>query len=444
MLQSFKNFISDQRLFSHEHTLLLALSGGADSVCLFHLLLESGYRFGVAHCNFKLRGEESDGDEQFIIELAREHYIPYHTMAFDTRTISLVDRTGIQETARKLRYDWFLRLMEEHGYYKVLTAHHQTDNLETMVINILRNTGIKGLHGIPLDENRIARPLLFTNRDTIESYLKERKLAFREDKSNSSNDYLRNELRHIVLPGLKGIQGDAERSFFETARKVKSYEDIANELIAKLWEEIIFYDENAIKIDRGELDLIENKIPFLFYNMQSYGFTFSQIENIVQAKQIGKKVLSESFQLSVERDYYLLQTIKQIGPIEEIIIDSPTGPFTISNMVLIVDMISNPGNLYIKKRDRLFLNADTFDFPVRIRAWKDGDKLKPLGMSGYKKVSDILTDRKVENHLRKLMLVVEKSDNEVIALLPDMIHDDYKVNPETNRIMAIGIKIVTI
>lgn len=442
MLQSFKNFISDYRLFDQEQPLLLALSGGADSVCLFHLLQKGGFNFSVAHCNFKLRGSESDADEQFVKELANHYQIKCHSISFDTAAESLELKKGIQETARKLRYDWFFELMKMHGYEKILTAHHRTDHLETMLINILRSTGIKGLHGIPVNENNIARPLMFTTKSSIDTFLSEQNFSFREDQSNASDYYLRNELRHFVLPPLKNIQSDVEQRFFDTARKVKSYEDIANELINKEWIQLTTpIDGGGLKIDRTKLLQIDHKLSFLFYSLQPHGFSFNQVESILNAEQPGKRIVSDHYTLIVERDAYLLLPFSSGETIEEILVDKQGKSFEIAGQSIVMAVLNYSHNIDIKAINQLYLNADILHFPVKIRVWKEGDKLKPLGMEGFKKVSDILTDKKVANHKRKDFLVVENINNEIVALLPDTIHNDYKIQVETAKVLSIGIKI---
>ncbi len=443
MLQGFKNFITEQGLFNGEHKLLLALSGGEDSVCLFHLLSDAGYRFSVAHCNFKLRGDESDADERFVNELAISRQIVCHNISFNTAELSAEMGTGIQETARKLRYDWFFDLMKEHGYHKLLTAHHRTDNLETMLINILRGSGVRGLHGIPVDENKIARPLMFTTKEEIDTYMRSNQLEFREDRSNASDYYLRNALRHFVLPGLKNVRSDAEQRFYETGTKVKSYESISDELLQKAWLECTSESDGQLMIDLEKMGNIEHKVPFLYYNLQHYGFTFKQIESILNAEQVGKRVLSEKFMLLVERGQFMVVPIETTID-KDILMEltvCPENEFEIGDFQLEMRMIPKSEDLDFKQKQQLFLSGDQPLWPLKIRQWREGDKLIPLGMKGYKKVSDILTDRKVPNHLRRQFLVIENIDNEIIALLPEIIHESYKIQKDTQQILSIGIKI---
>ncbi|MES2618361.1 MAG: tRNA lysidine(34) synthetase TilS [Bacteroidota bacterium] len=442
MLQGFENFIQTQQLFTPQNRLLLALSGGADSVCLFHLLFKSGYSFSAAHCNFGLRGAESDGDEAFVTALCNKHQVPLYNIQFDTLAVQLQQKKGIQETARTLRYNWFRELMKEHNFDFLLTAHHRGDHLETILINLLRSSGIKGLHGIPVNENNIIRPLLFTGRDEIRQYLKAAQLTFREDSSNEGDDYLRNALRHKVTEPLKMIQSDAEQRFFESSQKVRDYEDIANELLQKQWKELSRESSEGTTVDLLKLAEIQHQTAFLYYNLQGYGFTFSQIEDMLKSSQTGKRVISESHILLRERDRLLIMPINDNVIQNAITISGPVSNLLFNGQSLDIKFENNPSAIDYKLEGVLYLNANQLDFPLTLRHWQEGDKIKPLGMQGYKKISDILTDKKVDNSRRKQCPVLVNQSGEVVALLPYTIHEDYKLHPETTKILSIHLKFI--
>ena len=439
MLQRFENFISKNSLFSKEEPVLLALSGGADSVCLFYLLLKAGYRFSVAHCNFQLRGQESEADEAFVISLARTHQIEIFTKRFDTSKESEERRKGIQEVARELRYTWFKELLAKHQFSRILTAHHQTDNLETMLINVLRGTGIKGLHGIPLNENNIVRPLLFANRDEITSYLQQNQYVFREDSSNASDYYLRNQIRHDVLPALKQIQPEVEARFYETAQKVKGFELLSYELISNLWKSICVEMDGDLKIDLATLDKLDNQSLFLFHNLQAYGFTLLQIEDLLNSNQIGKKVIANQYELIRERLHLQLKRIELKGKTNSVAIEAINQTIEILGQTAEIHIYNNNFQPDYTLKDTLFINADKLTFPVTLRMWEDGDKIRPLGMNGYKKVSDILTDKKVENSKRNTYIVLQQYEKELIALFPLVVSEDYKIDASTQSILSITL-----
>ena len=439
MLQRFENFISKNSLFSKEEPVLLALSGGSDSVCLFYLLLKAGYRFSVAHCNFQLRGQESEADEAFVISLARTHQIEVFTEKFDTSKESEERKKGIQEVARELRYTWFKELLVKHKFSRVLTAHHQTDNLETMLINVLRGTGIKGLHGIPLNENNIVRPLLFANRDEITSYLKKNQYAYREDSSNASDYYLRNQIRHAVLPALKQIQPEVEARFYETAHKVKGFELLSYELISNLWKSACIEMDGDLKIDLVTLDKLVNRPLFLFHNLQAYGFTLMQIEDLLNSNQIGKKVIANQYELIKERLHLQMKRIEFTEKTNSVAIEASNQTIKILGQTVEIHIYSNNFQPDYTLKDTLFINADKLTFPLTLRVWEDGDRIRPLGMNGYKKVSDILTDKKVENSKRNTYIVLQQYEKELIALLPSVVSEDYKIDASTQSILSITL-----
>jgi tRNA(Ile)-lysidine synthase len=439
MLQRFDNFISKNSLFNKEEPVLLAISGGADSVCLFYLLLNAGYHFSVAHCNFQLRGKESEADEAFVVALARAHQIEIFTERFDTSNESEKRKKGIQEVARELRYNWFKELLTKRQFSRILTAHHQTDNLETMLINILRGTGIKGLHGIPLNENNIVRPLLFANREEILSYLQQNQHAYREDSSNASDNYLRNQIRHNILPALKQIQPEVETRFYETAQKVKGFELLSNELISNLWKSICIEMDGNLKIDLVLLDNLENQPLFLFHNLQAFGFTMLQIEDLLNSNQIGKKVIANQYELIKERLHLQLQRVEFTGKTISVQIEAINQTVKIMGQIAEIHIYNNNFQPNYTLKDTLFINADKLTFPLTLRMWEDGDKIRPLGMNGYKKVSDILTDKKVENSKRNTYIVLQQYEKELIALFPLVVSEDYKINASTQSILSITL-----
>ncbi len=439
MLQRFENFILKHGLFGREDKLLLAFSGGADSVCLFHLLRKAGYDFNVAHCNFNLRGEESLADEYFVKDLAQQFNVPFFTTSFDTKNMAFDMKKGIQELARELRYKWFAKIMSEHGLQKLLTAHHQTDNLETTIINILRKTGIKGLHGIPLNEEQIARPLLFTNRNEIEGYMEEEHYVFREDSSNASDYYLRNQIRHFVVPELRKIQPEVEQCFFETTQKVKGFEDMAFELMKNHWQSMTSINKGSIHINIDQLNSLSNQIPFLFYNVQGYGFNYNQVKDIMKSSQIGNIVQSPEYIIIRERESLLLKKIEEGVQKLKIEIEEKNQILKIENQSIEIHILKYNSEINFKQENTLFLNADNLQFPLALRNWEEGDKIRPFGMRGHKKISDILTDKKVLNFHRNHYLVLEQCENELIALIPLTISENFRIQPNTTKILSIKL-----
>ena len=239
MLHELRQFISDKQLFLPTEKILLTVSGGIDSIVLFDLFLKAGFSFGVAHCNFSLRGSESDGDEEFVSQLAIRNGISFHVKRFDTGSFANEKALSIQMAARELRYKWFEELLDEFQYKYVVTAHHLNDIIETMLINLSRGTGLAGLHGIPEKNGRIIRPLLFTGRDAIREYAEENALQWREDSSNIEEKYARNLIRHRIVPVLKNLNPNLEETFRQNAERLKGAETIFKHHIIKYKEQLL-------------------------------------------------------------------------------------------------------------------------------------------------------------------------------------------------------------
>jgi tRNA(Ile)-lysidine synthase len=437
MLLAFENYVKKNKLFSKEDKLLLALSGGEDSVCLFHLLVRNNYKFSVAHCNFQLRGADSNKDEQFVKALAKSYKIPFFSIRFDTKKEAKKLRSGIQETARKLRYDWFHELIETYRFDRLLTAHHQGDNSETMLINLLRSTGVSGLHGIPLRQNKIVRPLMFTNRDKISKFIKKNRFKFRLDKSNLSDHYLRNAIRQHVMPTIKKIEPAIDEVMLSVSRQVLEFEQLANELLDNEWNKLTEITPNGLRLPFESLHRIIHIESFLFYKLRDYGFNRDQVTSLVMLEQaqVGKKIESDDWELIKERDAYILikKTSEIIRPAK---ILAGTKTLDIGGLHISLKKIS-PDQVDYKKQGVLFIDISSNPFPLDIRPWKKGDKMQPLGMKGSKKISDMLTDNKIDHSKRGQQLVILDKTGKILALLPKMISEAYKIGSKTNKVLSI-------
>lgn len=440
MEQAFKDFIKQHQLFNKKSNLLLAISGGIDSVCLFHLLLNSGYRFSVAHCNYNLRGEQSDKDEIFVKKLAQKHKIPFYTKSFKTQEWMEKYQMGVQETARKLRYDWFKQLIKKHQFDNLLTAHHLSDNTETFFINIVRHTGISGLHGIPVKNNKIVRPLLFANRALIEQYVKKNRYKFREDESNAKDDYLRNKIRHHLSPQLEKHLPDFHNHLMTVCTHVKDFEDLSAEIMQNFWQQITHYKKGVLTIKINELQKLQHAPSLMYFMTRHYGFNKTQITDLLgnDSEIIGKKIISDKYEIVRERFHLVIQEIKEFQPVfEEIKIIKKNKGFKTSVCKF---TIIEPYLCDFKQPNQLFVDVNKLTWPLLLQTWQDGDKIKPLGMNGHKNISDILTDKKVENTQRKNYNVLKNGDGKIIALLPLSVGEDYKVDNDTKLVLAIQLK----
>lgn len=437
MEQAFKDFIKQHQLFNKKSNLLLAISGGIDSVCLFHLLLNSGYQFSVAHCNYNLRGEESIKDEAFVKKLAKKHKIHFYTKSFNTQKWMDKLQMGVQETARKLRYDWFNQLIKKHGFDNLLTAHHLSDNTETFFINITRNTGISGLHGIPVKNKHIVRPLMFATRDLIEQYVKKNNYKFREDESNAKDDYLRNKIRHHLSPQLEKHLPNFHEHLMTVCTHVKDFEDLSVEIMQKFWQQVTHYKKGKLSIEIESLKKIQNAPSLLYFMTRQYGFNKVQILDLLknEIELVGKKIVSEKYEIIREREHLNIQEIKTIEAVYEEITKFKKTKVTETSVCDFT--IIEPHLCDFKKANTLYVDFDKITLPLIIQTWQDGDKMKPLGMKGQKNISDILTDKKVNNAQRKTYNVLKNADGKIIALLPLSVGEDYKVDTESKLVLAM-------
>ena len=440
MLLAFDNYVKKNKLFSREDKLLLAVSGGRDSVCLFHLLEKNNYKFSVAHCNFQLRGKNSLKDELFVEKLAKKHGVPFFSMRFNTLKQSKKLKKGIQETARKLRYDWFHELLETYRFDKLLTAHHQSDNSETMLINLLRSTGISGLHGIPVTHNRIVRPLMFANTGMIGSFVKKNDIKFRLDESNLTDHYLRNALRHQVIPKLKKIEPNIDEVMFSVSSQVLEFEKMAFELIDKQWDMVAKVTADGFELPFNELHKINNCEAFLYYKLRDFGFNRAQVSSItdLENSQVGKRIETADWELLRERNAYFLLRKEHAAP-QAVAIPADAKSVEIAGYKLIFKHLTKD-KIDLKKTGTLFIDKRKISGQLTARVWKSGDRMQPLGMEGSKKISDILTDNKIPNSERKHQVVIQDDSGRIIALLPKVISETCKIRKDTSEILSIQLK----
>jgi tRNA(Ile)-lysidine synthase len=440
MLSDFENYIKENKLFSKDDKLLLAISGGQDSVFLFHLLLECGYNFSAAHCNFQLRGNDSTLDEEFVKKLCASNKIKYHIKAFDTKTEAKILKLGTQEIARKLRYDWFDELKKSENYDFVLTAHHLSDNSETMLINIMRSTGVSGLHGIQNKNGYLIRPLLFLNREQISSYLNASKIEFRLDISNESDDYLRNKIRHHILPEFEKIEPKIDAIFSSVSKHVSEFEVLTENLLQNLWDTNVTFNNSTYYIPDSLFNNISEPNTLLYYCLKNYGFNASSIKSLGQISNIelGAVLFTEEWQLTRERNGFDLRKKELIKSFSKTIFSiNDSASF---NGTEISFKIVAKNEIDFNQENTLFFDLQKCPLPIELRTWKASDKMQPLGLSGHKKVSDILTDKKVKASERKSQIIAIDAENTIMAVLPNICSEVHKISHETDDALAIYVK----
>ena len=439
MLTAFQKHLTQAFPHLKAKRLLIAISGGLDSVVLTHLLHQLGYEMALAHCNFNLRGAESDGDEQFVKHLAHSLNIPLHIQSFETTDHATQQGISIQMAARDLRYAYFDQLCEIKKYDQVLTAHHLDDQIETFLINLNRGAGLNGLQGIPQENGRVLRPLLPFSRDQISAFARENSCSWREDSSNSSNKYQRNVLRNKVLPLLHEALPDLKSHFASSLEYLKGAQDIVEDSAARFRESVITTTESGMKISIEKLQNWSNPKAYLYELLKEYGFKqIDEVMDLLRA-QTGKHISSGSHILLKNRAYLELEKQTSYAPVL-ILIDNFPSKMEFYNSVLNLETleVSKPLELVKanKSKNIAYLDAQKVPFPLTLRSWKQGDRIQPLGMKGTKLVSDVLTDSKV-SFTAKEKIVVLTLDEEILWIVGIRSSNLYKVTSSTKTLIKL-------
>ena len=405
---------------------------------LLHLLHALGYAIGVAHCNFQLRGDESDGDEALVRQTCEAYAVPCHIQRFDTTDYA--DRHGLstQMAARDLRYAFFAELCETHGYTHIATAHHANDNLETVLLNLVRGTGLDGLTGIPVKNEAIVRPLLFATRQDIMAYAQQHNLAWREDSSNASDYYHRNLIRNQVLPLLRTINPALDHGFTETVSRLTGARALAAATLDTLRQQ--FFNATADRIYITSNGILTQPSPdvTLWELIKQYGFSYTQCQDIVTRHQTGARFTTATHTLYIDRDRYIIQPRKEGENPETVSIAEGQQHATMPHLTLALQTI--PAANFTLSRDTTLaqLDYDKLNFPLQWRPWQPGDTFTPLGMKQNKKISDFLIDLHIPLP-DKPNITVLTSGNDIIWVTGLRISETYKVTPKTERVLIVKL-----
>jgi tRNA(Ile)-lysidine synthase len=441
MIKAFISYIQNQTLFNKNNSLLVAVSGGTDSMVLCDLLLNAGFTFCVAHCNFNLRGKEADNDEKFVVEFCEKNKLKCFTKTFKTATYAKNKGISIQMAARELRYTWFNELIISHNFDYLLTAHHANDNIETFFINLLRGSGINGLKAILPKKDKIVRPLLFATRTEIENYLTKNKISHREDNSNKEDKYLRNHLRLQIIPALKKINPSFEKTISAEIEILQQTNLILKKEVEKQRKKLLLSEGDAFKISIKKLLKTTAQKLILFELLKDFGFNTSQANDIYNSLQAqsGKVFTSETHTIVKDRDFII---IKKNGEEThaDVFIDEDTTDLK-SPIKIKMEFITGNINSISKKSftpTKAFLDAGKLTFPLTLNKWQTGDKFKPLGMNGFKKVSDFFTAEKATLFDKQNQWIL-RCNNEIIWLVGKRVDDRFKVSASTTKICIISV-----
>lgn len=437
MLKQFEVNILKNDLFNKTDKLLIAFSGGVDSVVLCDLLTKAGYHFDLAHCNFQLRGTEANDDTSFCETYAKLIHAKCHTIYFNTKNYAVENKLSIQMAARELRYKWFKELISEHSYTYLLTAHHANDNAETLFVNLTRGTGIKGLQGIPEKQNNTIRPLLFATKEMIKNYAKKHNIQFREDSSNQEVKYKRNFIRHQIIPELKKLNPILEETLNTSIHYFKQSSQIVTQFCKSKFKDICEENNERLKINISLLLSEPQKETLLFEWLHPKGFKANQIEQLIivlsDNNNVGKFFESSTHQLAVDRTYLIVKKKTNETNTTEFKINSISDT-THLPIKLVLEEIKQTS--FTNNKNELFISVTDYFFPLTLRKWKTGDKFQPFGMNGFKKLSDYFKDQKLSKFDKEAVWILE-SNQQIVCIVGYRMDNRFKVTDESNQILKL-------
>ncbi len=442
MLNEFLTFINKQNLIQPSQKVLLAVSGGMDSVVMCDLFSKAKLNFAIAHCNFGLRGEESNEDEMFVKKLSIKYKVPFYVTTFQTTDFAENEKISTQMAARILRYEWFEKIRTQHQFDYIATAHHQNDVLETVLLNLTKGTGIAGLHGIRVKNGHIIRPVLFAEKESFFDYVVENQIIWREDSSNESNKYQRNLIRNEVVPLLKQINPNLENTIQQTVERITAVEDIFEQEMELLKKQITWSDSQAIYVNYKAIQTLSQPVIKLAELLKPYNFSYQQSQNIFEAfdKEAGKMFLTPTHTLVKDRTELVI-TPKNLQAFTSKTIETNNVVVEFGDRMLNIGEFTEIEEDFIVPTAKKVacLDADKIRFPLQLRKWKEGDWFCPLGMNKKKLISDFLIDQKVPLNLKKDVYLLT-SNGSIVWVIGFRIDDRFKVTEKTAKICLMEVK----
>ncbi|MFA5620018.1 MAG: tRNA lysidine(34) synthetase TilS [Weeksellaceae bacterium] len=412
------------------HKLLAAVSGGVDSMVLCHLLLKSGVNFSVVHCNFGLRAEASDEDEKFVKKFCQKHQIQFFSKNLNVEKFMKTGNYSVQMAARILRYEWFDELMQKESFQKLLTAHHLDDAIETFLINLSRGTGIKGLSGIQAETEKIYRPLLPFSKEQILKYARENQIEWREDATNAEKHYVRNKIRHEIIPVLKEIHPEFYRNFLKTQKIIREEVLLVKQKTDEIKNLIFQKKDNQILIEIEDLKALQPSESILYHLFSPFDFYHpSEILKLIHSKNNGE-IRSATHRLIKNRgEFILLEIEKQEEPMEIEFLENRIHENSI-NLKVELSGSKDPNATET-------LDAEKICFPLKLRKVKAGDRFIPLGLKGFKKLSKFFVDEKYAKPEKEKAWILVDNDDKILYLIGKRIDDRYKMTDDTHKYLNI-------
>lgn len=433
-LQQFTTFIKTNALFVNQDKILLAVSGGKDSVLMAQLFKLAGFQFSIAHCNFNLRANEAQRDESFVKLLAATLSVPFYVQHFDTKTYASEHHISTQMAARDLRYQWFEELRVEKNYDYIAVAHHQNDSIETLLLNLTRGTGISGMHGILPKRDKIVRPLLFLSRLQIDQIINENNIDYVEDSSNETSKYARNKIRLNVIPQLREINPNLEETFAQNIARFAETEEVLLQVVEEARKRIVRTENDSHYFSIAQINTLKPQKLLLFELLKPYHFSTIVVDEILESlgKQSGTSFYSHTHRATINRDDLLLSPIKKQNSDAHYFMHSTDQSITVESQKI---SFFNTDSLLVEANvNKAFVDLDKLIFPLIIRFKQDGDKFMPLGMTNYKKLSDFLIDSKVPLPEKENIPLLINGNGEIIWIAGLRQDNRYKVTVTTKKV----------
>jgi len=443
MFNAFTRFVTKNKLVALGDRVLLAVSGGVDSMVMSHLFFQMNINLGIIHCNFSLRANESDKDEKMVRDYADKHNIPFYSKQFNTKSYAKENGLSVQMAARELRYSWFEEIRVKKGYDTIAVAHNLNDNVETLLINLIRGTGISGLTGMKPAINRIIRPLLFASREDIIVYCKQNYIAYREDMSNAETKYTRNKIRHLIIPLLKEINPSVEYTLNDTAERFIGITEIVSGYIAGLKE--------RISKQEGELNIFNFSLlkehlhnsTILYELFKPYGITNARLNDLIKVidGKTGGQIFTDTHRIIKNRKEVIVSANDKVKDTSYKIADIND----LRNVPGIVSAeYSDVASNFEIPSDHLIacIDSEKISFPLTIRKWKAGDQFCPLGMKQKKKLSDYFIDNRYSKITKENKYILE-SDGKIVWIVGDRIDNRFRITISTRKALIIetGVQI---
>jgi tRNA(Ile)-lysidine synthase len=441
MIRQFSFFIEHNRLFCKTDRILLAVSGGMDSAVMANLFNHAGYNSGLAHCNFGLRGKQSDGDEEFTRKLAEKLRVPFFVRRFDTSAYASRQKISVQMAARELRYEWFEEVRSREKFEFIATAHHLDDQIETFLINMLRGTGISGLHGILPLQDRIIRPMMFAFRREIADYAVQNRVSFREDSSNREDKYIRNKIRLKIIPLLEEINPEFRKTITSEIGRIRQWEQVGRKEIERKSTEIVSHQQDRILVDLRALKKTDPAGLYAWEILSAYGFTSSVVSGILAsaAANSGKTFISTEFKAVKDRETLIIRKHHKAATVRVKKISERTRHISKPLRLKFIVLDNSKQSSIPEGKKFASLDFGKLEFPLEIRKWSEGDRFHPFGLRGIKKVSDLLIDEKVSVPDKENTFVL-CSSGKIAWVIGHRIDQWFRITSGTKKIFRISLE----